>query len=84
LLTDESWQVHLKAIRSLGLLKAVKAIDQIAPALDHEISNLRKEAAAAFGEIANAAALPYLEKLVDDPDPDVRKNVRWALVKIKS
>ena len=48
-------------------------------ALSHEISNLRKEAAAALGEIADPAALVFLEPAVGDPDPDVRKLVRWAI-----
>jgi HEAT repeat protein len=43
------------------------------------ISNVRKEAAAALGEIANPSARPLLEPYSDDPDPDVRKLVRWAL-----
>ena len=44
--------------------------------------NLRKEAAAALGEIADASGRPYLEAVEDDPDPDVRKTVRWALTQI--
>ena len=44
----------------------------------HDISNLRKEAAAALGEIAHVDALPHLEAVLDDPDPDVRKNIVWA------
>jgi HEAT repeat protein len=50
--------------------------------LSHPISNLRKEAAAALGEIAQPAAMPYLKAHLDDPDPDVRKNLRWALRQI--
>ncbi|MEC8199206.1 MAG: HEAT repeat domain-containing protein, partial [Pseudomonadota bacterium] len=48
------------------------------------ISNLRKDAAAALGEIADAGALPYLEKALGDPDPEVRKNVRWAIGQIEA
>jgi HEAT repeat protein len=43
------------------------------------ISNLRKEAALALGEIGDAAAVPALCALVQDPDPEVRKAVRLAL-----
>ena len=51
----------------------------IGPLLGHDSSNLRKEVAAALGEIGKPSALPHLQKHVDDPDPDVRKNVRWAI-----
>ena len=44
-----------------------------------EVSNLRKEAAAALGEIADPPALVYLQRAASDPDPDVRKLVRWAI-----
>ena len=56
----------------------------IAPALEHSISNLRKDAAAALGEIAHPDGLPYLERAADDIDPDVRKNVRWAIGQIRA
>ena len=42
----------------------------------------QKDVAAAF-EIADAGALPYLEKALGDPDPEVRKNVRWAIGRIE-
>jgi HEAT repeat protein len=81
---DEYWQVRVKAARSLGLIKSPTGVSALAGALTHDISNLRKEAAAALGEIAHADALPYLEAVLDDPDPDVRKNVVWAINRIKA
>jgi hypothetical protein len=48
-------------------------------ALTHSVNNLRKEASAALGEIADPAALPFLLPCRDDPDPDVRKLARWAI-----
>jgi HEAT repeat protein len=71
--------VRLKALRSLGKLKIARAIPAIAPSLAHPQANLRKEAAAALGEIADPAAQPLLESVVNDPDPEVRKNARWAI-----
>ena len=50
--------------------------------LDHPVANLRKEAAAALGEIADPLASAALERHLDDPDPDVRKNLRWALQRV--
>lgn len=58
------------------------AVSAIAKSLDHEQANLRKEAAAALGEIADTSARTHLEDHADDPDPDVRKNVQWALKRI--
>jgi len=50
--------------------------------MDLSIPNLRKECAAALGELAVPETASYLEKYADDNDPDVRKNVRWALEKL--
>jgi HEAT repeat protein len=81
-LTDEFWQVRLKATRSLGKLKVREAVAGIAANLTHEQANLRKEAAAALGEIADPAATAYLERVQNDADPEVRKNARWAIQQI--
>ena len=78
-LDDEYWQVRVKAVRSLGKLHATDAAIEIAPMMDIPIPNLRKECAAVLGEMAVPETKPFLEKYQDDPDPDVRKNVRWAL-----
>jgi HEAT repeat protein len=81
-LSDEYWQVRLKAARSLGILKIVQAVPAIGAGLDHPQANLRKECAAALGEIADPAGRSVLEPHSADPDPDVRKNVQWALQRI--
>jgi len=47
-----------------------------------DIPNLRKECAAVLGELADPGSVVFLEDYRDDADPDVRKNVRWALDKI--
>jgi HEAT repeat protein len=83
-LDDEFWQVRLKATRSLGRMKVAKAVLPICKGLSHEQANLRKESAAALGEIAEPAAQPFLEEVMDDLDPEVRKNARWALQQISS
>jgi HEAT repeat protein len=82
-LSDEYWQVTLKAVRSLGKLRVAESVAAMGPLLAHETSNLRKEVAGALGEIGHASALAFLQKHVDDPDPDVRKNVRWAIGRLR-
>ena len=81
-LTDDFWQVRLKAIRSLGKMKIDRAVLPIGKCITHEQANLRKEAAAALGEIADPAAEPFLVLVANDPDPEVRKNARWALQQV--
>jgi HEAT repeat protein len=51
--------------------------------LNHEISNLRKEAALALGEIGSPEALPALEQIQNDPDPEVRKSVRLSIAQVR-
>jgi len=83
-LEDSYWQVRLKAVRSLAKLSVIEAADHIGPMMSLDIPNLRKECAAALGELAQPQSAPFLAPFVDDPDPDVRKNVRWAMSKIES
>ena len=63
-------------------LKYAAALPALVPVLSHSISNLRKEAALALGELGDAAALPALEPVAADPDPEVRKAARLALEQI--
>jgi hypothetical protein len=35
-----------------------------------------------LGEIADPTAEPFLVLIANDPDPEVRKNSRWALQQI--
>jgi len=79
---DSYWEVCVKSARSLGQLKTNKAIDVLGSTLSHGMSNLRKEAAAALGEIGDPAARPYLLKAQEDVDPDVRKLIQWALQRV--
>src|SRR5262249_28284512 len=81
-LTAAFGQVRLKAIRSLGRMRIERAARPIGHCITHEQANLRKEAAAALGEIAAADGEAFLALVANDPDPDVRKNARWALQQI--
>jgi HEAT repeat protein len=82
ILGDEFWQVRLKAVRSLGKMKAARAVPSIGACIVHPQANLRKEGAAALGEIADPAGAPFLKLVLDDADPEVRKNARWAMQQI--
>jgi vesicle coat complex subunit len=63
-------------------MKIERSVRPIGSCITHEQANLRKEAAAALGEIADRDGEAYLVMVADDPDPDVRKNARWALQQI--
>jgi HEAT repeat protein len=64
------------------LLKSAAGLPALVEALAHPMGNLRKEAAIALGEIADPRAIPALEAVLDDVDPDVRKLARLALTAI--
>ena len=61
----------------LALSAAVVAL------LAHAISNLRKEAALALGELRDPATLRALHDALEDRDPEVRKAVRIAIAQIE-
>jgi len=82
-LVDDYWQVRLRATRSLGRLKYVAALDALIDTLGHRISNLRKEAALALGELNDRGAVAALQAAQDDGDPEVRKAVRIALSQLQ-
>jgi hypothetical protein len=82
-LADDYWQVRLRATRSLGRLRYAPALHGLVLTLGHSISNLRKEAALALGELGDRQALGPLRDAADDGDPEVRKAVRIALVQLQ-
>ncbi|MCO8169121.1 HEAT repeat domain-containing protein [Pseudomonas sp. 21LCFQ02] len=81
-LHDGYWQVRLRATRSLGRLRYGAALSALIETLQHSISNLRKEAALALGELGNPDAIGALQAAEQDGDPEVRKAVRIALAQI--
>jgi HEAT repeat protein len=85
-LGDDYWQVRVRAVRALGQLGAGGDHDTapaVAALLGHTISNLRKEAALALGELRDSRTVPALRDALEDRDPDVRKAVRIALQQIE-
>ncbi len=75
---DPLWQVRERAAEALGKLGLVGAIPALGACLDNDNGNLRKTAVAALGEIAHPDGLGWVDKAMQDPDPDVRKLARWA------
>jgi HEAT repeat protein len=64
-------------------LQARQALRKIICVLDDELAVLRKEAAAALGDIADPRARVALAARSSDSDPDVRKTVAWALSRLR-
>jgi HEAT repeat protein len=89
-LDDDYWQVRLRAVRALGQLRSpiqggdLNAAPAVAALLTHTISNLRKEAALALGELRDPGTVQALRDALEDRDPDVRKAVRIALQQVES
>jgi HEAT repeat protein len=81
---DTRWQVQEVASEALGKLRAVEAIPALGKCIQNPISNLRKSAVAAMGEIAHTDALPFIEQASNDNDPDVRKLARWSQGQIEA
>jgi HEAT repeat protein len=75
--------VRVKAARSLGKLRAKAAVQALCLALQHPMSNLRKEAVIALGEIGDTRAIAFLELALKDTDSDVRKLSKLALTTIQ-
>ena len=71
-----------KAREALGKLRSISSIEALGVCAQDPISNLRKAAIAAMGEIAEHQCIPYIEKALEDNDPDVRKIARWAMTKV--
>jgi HEAT repeat protein len=63
-------------------MRVARAVSAIGACIGHSQANLRKEGAAALGEIADPAGLIFLEPIANDADPEVRKNARWAMQRI--
>lgn len=81
---DAMWQVQEKSAEALGKIGSAAALPALAKCASNPISNLRKAAVAATGEIARPEGMPIVEEALNDNDPDVRKLARWAKAKIES
>ena len=66
-----------KRIQSLYALEGIQPTDAnlLRPLLSDPSRNVRREAVRLFAKLGSAEALPVMEKMVGDPDPDVRAEV---------
>jgi hypothetical protein len=77
-LGDPDWAVRNQAVHSLGGMGA-SAVKPLITSLEHEDKNVRTLAINALGKIGDARAVEALTRVLDDADPDVRKEIPMAL-----
>ena len=72
------------AARLLGLRNVKRAVPMLIKALKDKDAGTRIQAVKALGIIGDPSALPAVEKLVNDPDPNVRRKAQMAATLLKS
>lgn len=83
-LDDESQDVQIYALWSLGALKAKESAQDIRSFLRSESTPLRKMAVYVLGATGNADTLPYITPLLEDPSKDIRWNAALSLARLGS
>jgi HEAT repeat protein len=83
-LSDESADVKLYALWSLGTLGAADAAPQVKKFLSDENAELRKTAAYVTGSFGDKTAIPTLLPLLGDTVADVRWNAALSLARLGS
>jgi HEAT repeat protein len=80
-LTDPSWRIRERAVTALGALGPRAAIGPLTSVLDDEVVAVRRVAVQALAPWApdRHYARTALTTALDDPDPGVRAEARWAL-----
>jgi HEAT repeat protein len=78
-------RVRMNAARMLGTLGERSAVPALVAALQDTYFGVRAEAARALGLLTDENAMDALmQTATDDPDPQVRRNAREAIEKIKA
>ena len=70
-------------MRSLGKLKVARGGARIGACLAHPQRTCARRARPRLAR-SPTPRLKFLEPVLDDPDPEVRKNARWAMQQIVS
>jgi len=83
MLLDPDWRARQMAAWALSELKDERAVKALGNALVSDArAEVRRDAAAALGEIRSADGLPYLRQAINDPESSVSAKARWAISEI--
>ncbi|MBI3990832.1 MAG: HEAT repeat domain-containing protein, partial [Candidatus Omnitrophica bacterium] len=83
LLEDENDLVREAAARSLFWLENPESIKAMTSALKDKNWRVREKAVVTLGKIGGKDEIPHLEKLLNDPEPQVVDKVKESIEKIK-
>ena len=82
-LKDESLETRIAAIQSLGMIKFKKAVNPINSLIkDTDTHSERLTATIALGMIGDKSAIPFLTKLLNDNEANIRWDAAIALAKM--
>ncbi len=84
LLEDRNLFVQIAAIKTMGTLKDVHAVERLIGCLEHEHVHVRVEAIRSLGEIRDARTVNPIIGAYLDKNPEVRSAARGALERIGS
>ena len=83
-LADDNWRVRELAVWALSEMKDARAVNALCSVLLSDVRvEVRRGAAEALGEIANAQAIPTLKQALNDPDTSVSAKAAWAISEIE-
>ena len=83
-MNDKDKGSRLAAIKALGLLAYVPAVNGIQEFADEKYSNAERLAATiALGNMGDKSLIPILQKLLDDEEPNIRWDAAIALAKLE-
>ena len=82
-LKDENLETRIAAIQSLGMIKFKKAVNPINSLIkDTDTHSERLTATIALGMIGDKSAIPFLTKLLNDDEANIRWDAAIALAKM--
>jgi serine/threonine protein kinase len=70
---------QVQAVRALGQINTAASRQLLVQQLEHENLKVRCETIVVLGKSRHADAYAFLEKLAEDPSPEIRRNVMIAL-----
>lgn len=82
LLADPDAAVRAEAVGALGDMEETRWLAPMIAMLNDPHATVRGRAAHAMGDLQASAAIPMLQRHLDDADPKVASEVRWALAEM--